>query len=42
VAITNEDNLASIRVLQKIGLSFDRMIKLSDDGPEISLLASDP
>jgi RimJ/RimL family protein N-acetyltransferase len=41
VAITNEDNIGSIRVLEKIGMSFDRMIRLSDDGPEIKLLASD-
>lgn len=41
VAITNEDNPGSIRVLEKIGMSFDRMIRLSDDGPEIRLLASD-
>jgi RimJ/RimL family protein N-acetyltransferase len=41
VAITNEDNVGSTRVLEKIGMSFDRMIRLSDDGPEIKLLASD-
>jgi len=41
VAITDEDNVGSIRVLEKIGMSFDRMIKLSDDTPEIRLLASD-
>ncbi|MEP7226898.1 MAG: GNAT family N-acetyltransferase [Gemmatimonadales bacterium] len=41
VAITNEDNTDSIRVLEKIGMSLDRMIRLSDDGPEIKLLASD-
>jgi RimJ/RimL family protein N-acetyltransferase len=41
VAITNDDNAGSIRLLEKIGLSFDRMIRLSDDGPEIRLLASD-
>ena len=41
VAITDEDNTGSIRVLEKIGMSFDRMIRLSDDGPEIRLLASD-
>ncbi len=41
VAITDEDNGGSIRVLEKIGMSFDRMIRLSDDGPEIRLLASD-
>jgi ribosomal-protein-alanine N-acetyltransferase len=38
VAIANHDNAASIRVLEKIGMTFDRMIKLSDDGPEIRLL----
>ncbi len=41
VAITDEDNTGSIRVLEKIGMTFDRMIRLSDDGPEIRLLASD-
>jgi ribosomal-protein-alanine N-acetyltransferase len=41
VAITNEDNAGSIRVLEKIGMRFDRMIRLSEDGPEIRLLASD-
>ncbi len=41
VAITNDDNTGSHRVLEKIGMSFDRMIRLSDDGPEIRLLASD-
>jgi RimJ/RimL family protein N-acetyltransferase len=39
VAIVNEDNVGSIKVLEKIGLSFDRMTRLSDDGPEIRLLA---
>lgn len=41
VAITDEDNASSIRVLEKIGMKFDRMIRLSDDGPEIRLLASE-
>jgi ribosomal-protein-alanine N-acetyltransferase len=41
VAITNEDNAASIRVLEKIGMSFDRMIRLSEGEPEIRLLVSD-
>jgi RimJ/RimL family protein N-acetyltransferase len=41
VAITDEDNTASVRVLEKIGMRFDRMIRLSEDGPEIRLLASD-
>ena len=42
VAITNEENAASIRVLEKIGMSFDRMIRLSEGEPEIRLLASGP
>jgi RimJ/RimL family protein N-acetyltransferase len=41
VAITNEDNTSSIRVLEKIGMSFDRTIRLSEGEPEIRLLASD-
>jgi RimJ/RimL family protein N-acetyltransferase len=41
VAITNEENAASIRVLEKIGMAFDRMIRLSEGEPEIRLLASD-
>jgi RimJ/RimL family protein N-acetyltransferase len=41
VAITNEDNTGSIRVLEKIGMTFDRMIRLTEDEPEIRLLASD-
>lgn len=39
VAITNDDNTGSQRVLEKIGMSFDRMIRLSDEGPEIRLMA---
>ena len=41
VAIANEDNAGSIRVLEKIGMSFDRMIRLAEGQPEIRLLASD-
>jgi len=41
VAIANDDNAGSRRVLEKIGMGFERMIRLSDDGPEIRLLASD-
>ncbi len=41
VAITDEDNVGSIRVLERIGMSFDRMIRLSEGEPEIRLLASD-
>jgi [ribosomal protein S5]-alanine N-acetyltransferase len=41
VAIINDDNTGSQRVLEKIGMAFDRMIRLSDDGPEIRLMVSD-
>jgi len=39
VAITNPDNEASIRLLEKLGLKFERLISLSEDGPEIELYA---
>jgi [ribosomal protein S5]-alanine N-acetyltransferase len=37
VAITAPDNRGSIAVLEKIGLRFERMIKLADDGSELKL-----
>ena len=37
VAITSQDNDASAKLLEKIGLRFQRLIKLSDDAPEIKL-----
>jgi RimJ/RimL family protein N-acetyltransferase len=40
VAITDRDNTGSIRLLEKIGMTFERMIRLSDDDAEIQLLAS--
>ena len=39
VAVTNPDNHGSIRVLEKLGLSFEKMVRLSEDGPEIKLFA---
>lgn len=39
VAIVNPDNGGSIKVLEKIGLKYERMIRLSDDAPEICLYA---
>ena len=41
VAVTNPDNEGSIRVLEKLGLGFEKMVRLSEDGPEIKLFASD-
>src|SRR5262249_34924271 len=41
VAITSPDNHGSIRVLEKIGFRFERMIRLTDDSPEVRLFACD-
>jgi len=37
VAITAPDNHGSIAVLEKIGLKFERMIKLSEHSPELKM-----
>jgi ribosomal-protein-alanine N-acetyltransferase len=37
VAITSPDNSGSIAVLEKIGLKFERMIRLTEQGPELKL-----
>lgn len=39
VAITSPDNYASIKVLEKIGLRFEELIRLSEDAPEVKLFA---
>ncbi|HUQ30596.1 MAG TPA: GNAT family N-acetyltransferase [Pyrinomonadaceae bacterium] len=41
VAITSPDNHDSARVLEKLGFNFEGKVKLSDDGEEVSLFASD-
>ena len=41
VAITSIDNYRSIRVLERLGMRFERMVKLADDQPEIKLFARD-
>ena len=35
------NNDASVRLLGKIGLRFDGMVRLSEDAPEIKLFTSD-
>ena len=42
VAIVSPDNHSSISLLRKIGLSFERMVRLSDDADEIGLYGTDP
>jgi RimJ/RimL family protein N-acetyltransferase len=37
VAITSAENYSSIAVLEKIGFSFERMIRLTENGPELKL-----
>jgi RimJ/RimL family protein N-acetyltransferase len=39
VAIVNPDNRASIAVLEKIGLEFERMVRLPGSGAELKLFA---
>ena len=41
LAITNPDNTGSIRVLEKIGFKFERLITLTEDSPEIRLYSSE-
>ena len=41
LAITSPDNAASGRVLEKTGLKFERMIRLSPGEPEVRLYAAD-
>lgn len=39
VAVTTPDNRASIRVLEKLGLRFERMVRLSEGAAELRLYA---
>jgi RimJ/RimL family protein N-acetyltransferase len=39
VAVTNPDNQSSIRLLEKLGFEFERMVRLSEGAPEIKLFA---
>jgi ribosomal-protein-alanine N-acetyltransferase len=42
VAITNPDNESSIRLLEKLGLRFDRLIQLPDNAGENKLFVPEP
>ena len=37
VGLTSEENVASINALEKLGMSFERMVKMSDDDPGTAL-----
>ena len=41
LAIVNPENASSIRVLEKLGLEFVRMVRMADDSPEICLYSSE-
>ncbi len=40
VAVTNSANQSSIRLLEKMGFRYERMVRLSEDAPEIKLFAA--
>lgn len=39
VAVTTPDNHSSIKIIEKLGLRFEQMVRLSEDEPEIKLFA---
>jgi len=41
VAITDPQNLGSVRVLEKLGMKFEKMVKLAEDDIELKLFAID-
>ena len=41
VAVTSPDNYGSVRVLEKLGLTYQKVVKLSDDDQECKLFAAD-
>ena len=40
LGVTDQDNLMSIKVLEKIGLKYERLVRLADGGPELMLFAA--
>ena len=40
LAVVNPKNQSSIRLLEKIGFEFEKMVRLSEDAPEIKLFAA--
>ena len=41
VAVVNSDNQSSIRLLEKIGFQYERMVRLEEGAPEIKLFAAE-
>jgi RimJ/RimL family protein N-acetyltransferase len=40
VAVTNPNNQSSIRLLEKLGFQYERLVSLAEDAPEIKLFAA--
>ena len=40
LAVVNADNQSSIRLLEKMGFQYERMVRLAEDAPEIKLFAA--
>jgi len=40
LAVVNADNQSSIRLLEKMGFRYEKMIRLADDAPEIKLFST--
>ena len=41
LAVVNADNQSSIRLLEKLAFQFERMVRLSENAPEIKLFAAE-
>ena len=41
IGVTSPDNKSSVRLLEKIGLKFERMVQMAEGEREIQLFASD-
>ena len=41
LAVVNADNQSSIRLLEKLGFQFERIVRLSENAPEIKLFAAE-
>jgi len=41
IGVTSQDNKSSVRLLEKIGLKFERMVQMAEGEREIQLFASD-
>lgn len=40
LAVVNADNQSSVRLLEKLGFHYEKMIRLADDAPEIKLFST--